>query len=657
MFRPTPVMLALAAFAPALSPVFAQTPAAAQPATKTTAAESIPVMESVAVIASRSGEAVPVNQLAASVTVINAEQMEQRQTRIVSDVLRDVPGVAVSRTGTVGSFTQVRLRGTEGNHVLVLIDGIKVSNPYAGEFDFSSLLADDASRVEVLRGQQSSLWGSDAIGGVIQYSTLSGAEAPGIRAHVEAGSFGTLNTSVRAAGVNGEVDYAVSATQYHTDGQPTSRFGSRNVGADSVGLSAKGIWKPNALLTLTGVARYSYADADNNKSEADPKSPIFGYTIDSPGVNVHNEAFYGLLQGELTSPDGRWSHTLSAQMADTTTKGFTPQGFDYGNKGNRIKGSLSSTYRFGSDAVQQRLTAALDTEREEFQNTSLSASAFQGKRSTSNVGVVAQYEAVVNEALSLGASLRYDDNNRFDNTTTWRLQGSYALPSDTRLHAAYGTGIKNPGYFELYGYADGRYIGNPNLQPEKSKGWEVGVTQQFMDRKVSVGATYFDSQLTNEIYTTYPAPSYIATPGNRDTKSTQRGLELSASARPHPQLQMSAAYTYLSAKENGIVEVRRPKNIASLNLTGFSADRKLASTLTVRYNGKQQDVAFTDPSYVPLNVTLASYSLVNLNVEYQLTPKISAYGRIENLLNKRYEEVFSYTTTGRAAYVGVRMSF
>lgn len=644
MFRPNPIMLTLAAFAPAFSPVFAQQ------ATE-------PTLESVAVIASRSGDAVPVDQLGASVTVIDAKQMEERQTRIVSDVLRDVPGVAVSRTGAVGGMTQVRLRGTEGNHVLVLIDGIKVSDPYQGEYDFGTLIADEAARVEVLRGQQSSLWGSDAIGGVIQYSTLTGAQAPGIRARVEAGSFGTVSTSLRAAGVNGDVDYAVSATQYHTDGQPTSRFGSRNVGSDSVGLSAKGIWKANSLLTLTGVARYSYTDADGNNSEANPASPLFGYTVDSPGVHSRTEAFYGLLQADLTSPDRRWTHTLSAQVADTTRKGFNAKGFDYGNKGNRLKGSLSSTYRFGSDAVQQRVTAALDAEREEFQNTSLSASAFQGKRSTNNVGLVGQYEAVVNDALSLGASVRRDNNNRFDNASTWRLQGSYTLPTDTRIHAAYGTGIKNPGYFELYGYSDGRYIGNPNLQPEKSKGWEVGVAQQFMGQKIKIGATWFDSTLTNEIYTTYPAPSYIATPGNRATDSTQRGLELSAGARLHPQLQVDVAYTYLHALENGKVEVRRPKNIASLNVTGFSADRKLSGTVTVRYNGKQQDVAFTDPSYVPLNVTLKSYSLVNLNVEYQITPKISAYGRIENALNKQYEEIFSFATPGRAAYVGVRMAF
>src|SRR5690606_5503386 len=166
--------------------------------------------ETMVVTASRSREAVAVNKLGASGTVLDSEAQDQRQTRIVSDILRDVPGVAVNRTGAVGGLTQLRLRGSEGNHVLVLIDGIKASDPYYGEFDFATLIADPEARVEVLRGQQSSLYGSDAIGGVIQYLTLTGKEAPGFSARVEGGSFNTLTGSARAAGVSGDLDYSVS---------------------------------------------------------------------------------------------------------------------------------------------------------------------------------------------------------------------------------------------------------------------------------------------------------------------------------------------------------------------------------------------------------------------------------------------------------------
>jgi len=613
--------------------------------------------ETIVVTASRSGDGIRVDQLGASVTVLDNEALNQRQTHVVSDILRDVPGVAVSRAGAIGGMTQVRIRGTEGNHVLVLIDGIEVADPYSGEYDFGTLIADPAARIEVLRGQQSSLYGSDAIGGVIHYMALTGAEAPGISLRTEAGSFETYSGGARIAGVAGALDYAVSGSYYHTAGSPTARNGIRDVGSDSAGLSAKLIWSPTDSFKLTGVARYSYTDADINNSENDPASPLFGYTVDSPGVHYRNEAFYGLVRAELLALDGRWTNALTGQIADTTRKGFTPAGFDYGDKGQRLKGSFESSFRFGTDMIVHRLTGAIDVERETFQNTTPSPFAFQGKRDTDNVGLVGQYELLVNEVFSLGGSVRRDENNRFDDATTYRVQGSYRLPTNTRFRAAWGTGVKNPGYYELYGYSDGRYIGNPNLRPEKSEGWEVGVEQSFGDNAATIGATWFDSTLKDEIYTSYPAPTFVATPDNRRTESRQHGLEVFLSARPIRQLRFDAAYTYLNAKENGVVEARRPKHVASFNTTVFSTDERFSGTLTVRYNGRQVDDAYIDPSYVPVRVSLQEYVLVNLSAEYQVKPGISLFGRIENLLDEDYEEVFSYATPGIAGYAGIKVKF
>ena len=384
---------------------------------------------------------------------------------------------------------------------------------------------------------------------------------------------------------------------------------------------------------------------------------MFGYTVDSPGVRLTNTAFYGLVRAELSLADGRWTNALSGQFADTTRKGYTSAGFDYGDKGRRYKGSFESTFRFGTDTFQSRITGAVDVEREEFENTTPSAFVFQGKRHTDNVGLVGEYDLLVDNRLSLGASIRRDLNTRFADVTTWRAQGSYRFDTGTRIRGAYGTGVKNPGYYELYGYSDGKYIGNPNLKPEKSKGWEAGIEQDFAGNHATIGATYFDSKLEDEIYTTYPAPLYIATPGNRTTLSRQHGVEVFASATPIPQLRFDLAYTYLHARENGAVEVRRPNHIASLNTTVFSADKRFSGTLTVRYNGRQTDVAYTNPSYIPVTVSLQEYVLVNLNAEYKVTDKISVYGRVENLFNEDYEEVFSFATPGRAAYGGVKVRF
>ncbi|MEO7170986.1 MAG: TonB-dependent receptor [Sphingomonas sp.] len=613
--------------------------------------------DDIVVTASRSGDGVAVKNLGASVTIIDDAALQERQTRIVSDVLRDVPGIAVNRTGAIGGLTQIRVRGTEGNHVLVLIDGIKASDPYYGEYDFGTLIADEDAKIEVLRGQQSSLYGSDAIGGVIQYITLTGAEAPGIKVRAEGGSFGTASGGARVAGVTGDLDYAVSSSLYRTDGTPTARNGTRDIGSTSIGASAKLTWSPSSIFKLTGVGRYSYTDALSNNSESNPASPLFGYTVDSPGVRLTNTAFYGLVRAELSLADGRWTNALSGQFADTTRKGYTRAGFDYGDKGRRYKGSFESTFRFGTDTFQSRITGAVDVEREEFENTTPSAFVFQGKRHTDNVGLVGEYDLLVDNRLSLGASIRRDLNTRFADVTTWRAQGSYRFDTGTRIRGAYGTGVKNPGYYELYGYSDGKYIGNPNLKPEKSKGWEAGIEQDFAGNHATIGATYFDSKLEDEIYTTYPAPLYIATPGNRTTLSRQHGVEVFASATPIPQLRFDLAYTYLHARENGAVEVRRPNHIASLNTTVFSADKRFSGTLTVRYNGRQTDVAYTNPSYIPVTVSLQEYVLVNLNAEYKVTDKISVYGRVENLFDEDYEEVFSFATPGRAAYGGVKVRF
>jgi vitamin B12 transporter len=615
--------------------------------------------ETIVVTASRSNEGIAADRLGASVTVLDAAAITSRQTRVVSDVLRDVPGVAVSRA--IGGLTQVRVRGAEANHSLMLIDGIEASDPFNGEFDFAGLIADEGVRIEVLRGQQSSLYGSDAIAGVIHYLTLTGADAPGVSARAEGGSFGSFDSAVRVAGASDRFDYVVSGGYNRTDGVPAARGGRVEVGSETAGANTKLIWSPSDNFKLTGVARYSWTDYDTASSEENPVSPSFGFVVDKPGDRATKSSVYALLRAELTALDGRWTNALVGQYADVTRKAYSGAAKTSGSNGRRYKGSVESSLRLGEDALRHTLTAALDVEREEFQNATPSTGSpfdpFTGRRSTDNVGLVGQYELTVNDAASFGASVRRDWNNRFADTTTWRVQGSYALPTGTRVHAAYGTGVKNPGYFELYGFNDGKYIGNPNLKPEKSEGWEAGIEQK-LGEAATLGATYFDNRLKDEIFTTFPAPSFVATPSNRATKSKQRGVEVVLSARPLAQLRIDASYTYLDADENGAVEVRRAQDIASFNATWSSADDRFSGTVTLRYNGDQRDVAFLDPVFfAPTTVTLKDYVLVNLAAEYRINDKVTLFGRVENLFDENYEDVFSYANPGVGGFGGVRVKF
>jgi vitamin B12 transporter len=633
--------------------------------------------DTIVVTATRSGDAIPTDLLGASVTVIDPQAIEQRQARVLSDVLRDVPGVAVNRIGAVGGQTQIRLRGAEANQTLVLIDGIEVSDPSTSEFDFGTLLADPAARVEVLRGQQSSLYGSDAIGGVINYITSTGAEAPGISLRAEGGSMGTVDGAARMAGVKGDLDYALTGTALHTRGYPTAEGGSRNVGADQIGLSGKAIWAVAPNFHITAVGRYSYSDADTNDSDAT------SVTIDTPGVHYHNRGLYGLLRAQLDLLDGRFTNALTAQVADTkrtdydvpdTSSPREGQSIEptFGTHGRRIKGSYEGAFHFGTDDIKQVATVAVDAKRES-ERTTIDIfegvpSGFLGWRHTNNVGLVGEYDLTVHDRLAIGASVRHDWNNRFADPTTYRVQASYKLDTGTRIHAAAGSGVKDPTFGELFDFFAGQYIGNPNLKPEKSHGWEAGVEQSFFDRHIVLDATYFDNRLKDEITTTFTADG--STSINLPGHTRQRGVEVSAAARLGDGWRIDAAYTYLHAPQPldvtldpaafltdtiDVQGLRRAKNIASLNIGWAPPHKRFSANAGVRYNGPQNDQSFA--TFPGALVRLHGYTLVNMDATYNLTDKVQIFGRVENQLNAHYQEVFTFATPGRAGYGGVRVTF
>jgi vitamin B12 transporter len=601
------------------------------------------------VSATRSGDILLPENYTGSVTVLDADTLENRQTRDIADVLRDVPGVAVA--GIAGQ-TQIRLRGSEANHVLVLVDGIEVSDPFAGEFDIGTLQAEVGARVEVLRGPQSALYGSDAIGGVVAYESASGRAVPGLAARVEGGTQATVNGALRYGAFGDSWDAALSATVVSTDGQPNARGGTRDIGRDSYTVSGKGSVDVTGTVALRAAARFIRTEGEFNDSDFDFTSPTFGLTIDSPGTGYVNEAVYALVGARAEALEGRWTHDLSAQRAEIDRKTFGPFGLTSGSEGDRIKASYVTALRLDT---AHNLTFAADWERERFRNADPSGFAFAGRRAIETVGLVGEYR-YAGAAIDLTAAVRHDLNDKFRDATTFRVGAGYRLTDTTRLRAAAGSGVKNPGFFELYGFVDGRFIGNDALRPEKSTGWEVGVDQDVGD-SARLSVTYFDSELDGEIFTTFPAPTFIATPANRLTESKQRGVEVSLAARLSEQWSFDAAYSYLDAKENGVEEVRRPDHIASAALTWSAPGDAASATLVVRHNGATPDVAFTDPSFVPVRVRLDDYTLVNLNARVRLAEGISGFARVENLFDEDYEQVFSFVSPGRSAVVGVEARF
>lgn len=605
------------------------------------------VTDTIVITASRGEGGISTATLGSSATVLQPIDLRNRQTVIVSDILRDVPGIAVNRTGAVGGKTQIRIRGAEANHTLVLIDGIEAADPYAGEYDFATLTADPGARVEILRGEQSALYGSDAIGGVINYITASGREMPDFAAQVEGGSFGTVDGAVRGGGTVGDFDYVIGGAYSSIGGYVVAPGGKRDIGSKIGTLNGK-IGYQLGDLTLRAVARYNHTDADVN----DQDYFLTGNAIDAGGTYT-NSAFYALVGANYAALDGRWVTDLSAQMNNSRRHAYDDDGIEtFGNTGRRRKVSLASTLKLGDDNVVHAITGAVDYEHEEFRGTSLFVTGSNPFRSTENWGVVGQYQLTIGDRIGLGGSVRKDFNNRFRDTTTWHAQASYRFDFGTRLHAAGGTGVKAPDFSELFGYSPtSGFVGNPDLKPEKSTGWEVGAEQSFLAGNARIDVTYFKATLRDKIVSVF---SPIYTVDNLAGKSPHEGVEVSANFVLPAGFRFDGSYTYLTARDEADIRlVRRPKNIGSANLAWRAQDDRFGANVTVRYNGKALDNNFA--TFV--TETLRAYTLVNIGADVEVVPGLSVYGRVENLFDKDYRENVGFLTAGRAAYGGVKARF
>ncbi len=611
--------------------------------------------DEIVVTATRAGGAER-DVLGISTIVISPADLETRQVRAISDVLRDVPGVSVSRAGGPGQLTQVRMRGAEANHTMVLIDGIEASDPFQGEFAFESLIADDVARVEVLRGPQSALYGAQALGGVISYTTLSGSSAPGVRGRIEYGSFDSWNGAARFAGVSGDLDYAFSASAGTTNGAPTARGGLRDLGADNAALSATSVYSFNDDLRLRAVARYARVEADVNSQDFGfPPGPSFGFVADGDGA-FKTEALYGLARLEGEALSGKWSNALTLQGVSSGRDNYEFGSRQTGDEGRRYKASYESVLRLGDESLRHTLTGAVDFKRETYLNTSPFLNPSQAlKREADNTGLVFDYNLIAGGKLGLGIAVRRDWNELFDDSTTYRAQASYLFDNATRIHAAAGSGVTNPGYYELFGFDPTSFAGNPDLKPEKSEGWEAGVEQRFAGGAVWIDVTYFDATLEDEIFTNFAPPLFIASPVNLTAKSPRRGVEVSAQAALGAQWRIAASYAYVDAEQDGLEELRRPPHTASANVSWRSTAGRYGAFLSVRYNGDVQDSNFT--LIGPSRVTLPAFTLATLGGDVRLTEKLSLYGRIENLTDEDYEEIYTYASPGRAAFIGLKAGF
>ena len=603
--------------------------------------------------------AVPSREVGSSVTVITGKDMQERQIRVVADALRDVPGVSVNRSGPRGLLTQVRIRGNEGNHTKVFIDGVEANDPSGDvEFDFANLLAADIDRVEVIRGPQSALWGSDAIGGVINVITKKGKSGLQANGYLEAGSFNTYagNAAVRGAGK--KYRYAASGSFLKTDGVNMSRFGSEKDGYKNGTINISGAIDATESLELSANGTYIA-----NNVQSDPQDFTFGGPFEGLFVDGDQERegqqFYGRAQAKLNTFGGKWQHIFGGNYTDTNFYNTVDQVFSSTNAGTKGRLDYQTNLFLSTVNTAHTLTFYTEYTHETFENVSAAFPGADQKQDQSTHSVAGEYLLGVWQRVFLTGSLRYDDNDQFKNATTYRGTAAYIhLETGSRLHGSVGTGVKNPGFFDLYGFLPGSFIGNPNLSPEDSWGWDLGYEQKFFRERLVMDLTYFRSVLTDEIVTVFlpGGPPFLSTVANQTGKSNRQGIEFSAKAELMKDLSMTAAYTWTDATDpDGRQEVRRPEQIASLAFNYLLPSKRGNVNLNIQYNGPMQDSEFT--SSTPNDrVTLPSFTLVTLAGAYNVDKSVQLFARVENLLNQQYEEVWSAQSPGIGIFGGVRLS-
>lgn len=620
------------------------------------AAEGTPVLDLEEIIVTASRTVQPLKSVGSAIDVFTAEDIAARPRFEVSDLLRQLPGISVNRSGQLGAQTQVRLRGAEANHTLVLINGIEVGDPVTGgEFDFANLLTADVERIEVLRGPQSALYGAQAIGGVINIITRQGQGTPTYTAEAQGGSFGTYNVSAAAQG--GERGYGLSGSAAYLESAGISQAigGAEKDGHHNLTLNTRGHVNFNEIMKVSLAVRYVDTYGESDSQDFGFGSPTQGLLVDSDDTRT-SKTFYGKITGDLALFDGAWEHVVAAALTDVTNNNFSSGAFSFGTYGRKIDLSYQSNLTIAPEGglLAHTLTGYVQLKDETFENKSSFTGPQNQRKSTQDVGYVAEYRMNIAEQIFLSGALRYDDNDLFKNEATYRASIAWQIPeTGLKVRASYGTGVSKPGFFELFGFDPTSFVGNPNLNPEKSEGWDIGADFVSSDNRASLSVSYFSANLTDEIFTDFGV--FPFTVRNRTGKSTREGIEVSARYAPTDSLNFAASYTYTDAKDDaGLQEVRRPKHIASASGFYRFMGGKANVGLSFDYNGKSDDVVFT-PAIPTGTVTLGDYVLATASASYDVTEQLEVFGRIENLFDQRYQEVFSYNTMGIGAYAGLRV--
>lgn len=586
----------------------------------------------------------PQNQIASAVTVIDRRAIEQSGKSRVSELLRSVPGLSLVQQGGPGQVTSVFMRGTESNHVLVLIDGVEISDPsvFGGQVDFSNLLVENVERIEVVRGPQSTLYGSDAIGGVIQIFTRQNT---GSNYHLEIGEFATVSTGAALRRSFGNHSFGLSADVLDTAGTSVANphrgnHDEKDAYRNST-LSLNWATRVNEALELSFNTRLQNADAELD-TFFNPFNPAEDFVAHDPDFESETDQSFSRLQARWEDPANQrnqriaYSYSSHDRSTDNGPKGADSVPFEREFSANKSKLDWQGNMQWQSHG----LTAGAEVEKDRARTSGFSDS-------IENTAVYLQDRVQFLPQFSTSFGARYDKHDLFGNEITWRIAPLYTLSSGTQIKASYGTGFKAPSLTELFDNSFGS--ANPDLKPETSHGWDIGIEQPFASGYVEL--IYFRNEIEDLI--NFDLASFKNE--NIDEAET-RGYEFIAAYTPITRLDLKLSYTRSKSEDSSTGEalLRRPEGEAALHIT-WQSTTKLRLGLAARYVGERDDYfGFnTFPASQGIG-SLPSYKVFDINAGYLLSPAWRLTLRVDNVADEEYEEAAGYAAPGRAAYVGVR---
>jgi vitamin B12 transporter len=614
--------------------------------------------ERVSVTAARTP--IPVDETGNSITILTREDIERRGHVFLADLLRGLPGLSISRSGPAGAQTQIRVRGAEANHVLVRIDGVDVSDAFgADEIPLEILTSFDIERIEFVRGPQSGLWGSDALAGVINILTRSEG-TPGGTASVEAGSFGTVQAGGRYGFGNKRLRFDTSVSHLDSDGTNISRQGSERDGTENTTATAHLRYTPSERpfdIDLTARHTDSVSDFD------DIDFVTTGLPYDA--VNSTNTRLTAVqATGRWQTAGSRASHLATLSSVGTSTRTLLGGAPDTATEIDKLGVSFQTTIDLGRELRHSKhlLSFAVDHEQRDFIQRG-TASIFgdpNQDQDIDNTGLVVEYRFSAPDRWALSANVRHERNSDFDNITTFRLTGSVGRQNaKTRFRAAVGSGQKAPTFIERFGFFPNSFIGNPDLHPERSMSFEVGLDRRIGEL-ATFGLTYFNDALEDEIRGFFfDAVAGGFTAVNESAESNRRGLELEFGVAFQQRLDLRGSYTYTDATQPDQLggterELRRPEHLASLSAAWRTAGQRFRLNASLHHTGNTADLFFPPFPMPAQRVRLDDYLLANANASFALAARLDLLARVENLLNETYEDVYGFANSGIGAYAGIR---